>query len=86
MSDTAAVVISALQSATGARATPDTLAQLAAGKDLDLRALDLDSLSQFEVIMQIEDAYEIEIDADELSDQETVHGLIAFVQQCRSAG
>lgn len=85
MSETRRIVFAALESATGADVAPVIMAQLAKGEDVALSDFDFDSLTQFEVIMQIEEAFDIEIDADELADQETVHGLVAFVDRCRAA-
>ena len=43
--------------------------------------LSLDSLSRFEVIMQIEEALDIELDEDEILAQKTVRGFADFVSQ-----
>ena len=54
---------------------------LAEGQDIDLEDIGVDSLSRFEAIMQIEEALGIELDDDELTEQQTLNGLVAFLEQ-----
>ena len=61
------------------------LAALKSGGDLDLAALDLDSLTRFEIIMKIEDELDIEIDDDEVLDCTTLYQLVAVVTSKISA-
>jgi acyl carrier protein len=54
---------------------------LAEGQDIDLEDIGVDSLSRFEAIMQIEEALGIELDDDELTEQQTLNGLVAFLEK-----
>lgn len=74
------VVIRALHNAAGVLNRPEHARELLAGRDLHLEALDLDSLTIFEVLMEIEDALEVELDADAMVSQESVNGLVAYLE------
>ncbi len=73
------VITDALKLAGGEQKMQEPLANLAAGGDLNVADLDLDSLDRFEVIMKIEEAFEIELDDDEVQEQKTVRTLVDFV-------
>jgi len=79
MPDILSLIISALEEARGAKTPPGVFSDLRTGTDVALVDLDMDSLSRFEVIMQIEEEYDIELDEDDLLDQKTVYGFAAFV-------
>ncbi|MGF1562291.1 MAG: acyl carrier protein [Geminicoccaceae bacterium] len=73
-------VIEALKTALGADDDDERVKGLRAGHDMRFDALDLDSLSRFEAIMQIEDRLGIELDDDEVQDQQSVFDLIRHVE------
>ncbi len=81
MADALPLVIAALEKASGANTSPDVFADLRNGKDVAFEDLEMDSLSRFEVIMQIEEALDIELDEDEILAQATVFSLAAFVSE-----
>ena len=56
------------------------LPRLAAGHDVDIADLGLDSLSRFDVMMRIEDALEVELDDDQMLEQGSVGALIAYLE------
>lgn len=85
MSDILKLVSEALIEASGAKTEDHIIQNLKNGEDVKFEDLDMDSLSQFEVIMRIEDALDIELDADEIVAQGTVKTLANFVEQ-RSRG
>lgn len=74
------VVIDALDSTIGIRSNPVFFDALTEGRDIELVALEVDSLTRFETLMQIEEALDIEIDDDEMMAQETLDGLIRYVE------
>lgn len=82
------LVVDALDQAAGIRANPAFAAALNAGDDIELAALEVDSLSRFEAMMAIEDALGIELDDDEVMAQQTLDRLVAHVAglAARSAG
>ena len=81
MVDALPLVIAALEDASGAKTPENAFDELRNGKDMALDDLSLDSLSRFEVIMQIEEALDIELDEDEILAQKTVRGFADFVSQ-----
>jgi acyl carrier protein len=85
MPDILKLVSTALIEASGAKTEDHIIQKLKNGEDANFEDLDMDSLSQFEVIMQIEDALNIELDADEVLAQGTVKTLVDFVEK-RSQG
>lgn len=74
------LVTKALSAASGAKTDASVLARLKAGDDVLFVDLDMDSLARFEVIMQIEDAFEIELDEDEVLEQGSVKALVQFIE------
>lgn len=80
MTDVRALVIDALDQAAGVRTNAVFARAIAAGEDVPLSSIDVDSLSRFEAIMQIEDELGIEIDDDEMMEQGTLNGLVAYLQ------
>ena len=75
------VVIKAVDRATGVMNVPATARLLMAGQDLAFDTLDIDSLSLLEIVMQLEDALGVELDADEVAAQGSVDGLVTFLAQ-----
>lgn len=80
MADVKAVVMQALTDALKQDKAADVVATLERGEDVDFTALDLDSLSRFEVMMQIEDALDVELDDDEMLAQGSVQALITYLE------
>jgi acyl carrier protein len=80
MSDVSKVVIAALRDASGSAGAKPFLSDIAAGQDVPFEQLDLDSLSRFEIIMQIEEQFDIELDDDEVMEQGSVAGLIRLIE------
>ena len=74
------LVLDALDKSAGIRANPAFFRQLSNGEDLNLAALEIDSLSRFEAMMQIEDALGIELDDDEVTASETLGQLVALIE------
>ena len=81
--DARQVVLEALAGVAGDKITPEQITGLEAGVDLDFEALDLDSLSRFEVMMQIEEALDLELDDDEVLSQGSILGLVAYLDAAR---
>jgi acyl carrier protein len=75
------VVLDALDATIGIKGNPEFAKAQIAGEDIDLVELNIDSLSRMEAIMMIEEALDIEIDDDEVLEQKTVNGLIAYIEQ-----
>lgn len=80
MTDVARLVIDALVAAGEGDIPAGVMDDLRHGVDVPLTALEFESLSRFEVIMQIEEALDIELDDDEVTAQETVGALIALIE------
>lgn len=76
-----AVVIAALDKAIGVLNTPATARALMGGQDLAFDAVEIDSLSLMEMVMQIEDVLGVELDADEVVAQQSVDGLVAYLKK-----
>lgn len=74
------VVVDALDKIIGLRGNPVFTAALLAGTDIRLSDLEIDSLSRMEAIMLIEEALGIEIDDDEVMEQDTLNGLIRYIE------
>jgi acyl carrier protein len=77
--DIRTVVIAALDVVAGVMNRPDMARPLMAGQDVAFDAVDIDSLSLLEMVMQIEDALGVELDADEVAAQGSVDGLVRFL-------
>ena len=75
------VVVDALDATVGLRGNPVFAAALVEGRDIRLSELEIDSLTRFEAMMLIEEALGIEIDDDEVLEQETLNGLVAYIEQ-----
>jgi acyl carrier protein len=80
------VVITALDVVSGVMDRPDTARPLMAGQDLAFDLVEIDSLSVLEMVMQIEDALGVELDADEVAAQGSVDGLVRFLERQMVAG
>ena len=74
------VVIGALHKATGVLNTPERARALLSGEDLAFSEIDMDSLSLFEVIMEVEDRFGIELDADLVAGHEGVDAFVAYLK------
>jgi Phosphopantetheine attachment site len=74
------VVIAALDRVAGVMNIPATARALMAGQDMAFCDVEIDSLSYLEIVMQIEDALGVELDADEVAAQGSVDGLVRFLQ------
>jgi acyl carrier protein len=84
--DIRAVVVSALDAVAGVLNRPDMARTLMAGQDLAFDVVEIDSLSLLELVMQIEDALGVELDADEVAAQGSINGLVRFLQPRVAAG
>ena len=80
MTDIKAVVLQALNDVVKDEVADEILPQLKAGHDVEFEALDLDSLSRFDVMMKIEDALDVELDDDEMLAQGSVGALITYLE------
>lgn len=78
--DIRGIVVQALDRATGVLNTPDLAREIHGGRDVGFDRLQMDSLSLFEVIMEIEDRLGVELDADEVTRQGSLQGLVAHLQ------
>lgn len=85
MSEIPTLIRNALVEVSREKTADPVMLRLENGEDVKLEDLSIDSLDLFEVIMQIEDALNIELDVDEVVAQGTVKGLTDFVAQ-RSQG
>ena len=81
MTSIRALVVKALDDTADILSNARFAQALAAGQDIDLEDIGVDSLSRFEAIMQIEEALGIELDDDELAEQQTLNGLVTFLEQ-----
>ena len=79
MSEVRDIVIRALDKASGFLSDPEMALLALSGQDLALDRLELDSLSRFEAMMEIEDRLSIEVDDDEVDGLTTLDALVAFV-------
>ncbi len=77
------LVYDALDEVAGLRGQPAFLAALAQGEDVALAALEMDSLTRFEVMMRFEEALGIELDDDDIENVATIGGLVAFLEAAR---
>jgi len=73
------IVVSALLEAGEQVAPKEALLKLTSGGDFLIEELGLESLDLMQVIMQIEEALDVELDVSDLSDQATLGALINFV-------
>ena len=80
MPDINKIVTDALVDALRDEDAPDVTARLSAGQDVDFATLELDSLTRFEIIMQIEEQLDIELDDDEVQEQGSVLALVRFLE------
>lgn len=72
-------VVTALHQATGLLNDPDLAREVLAGRNIAFSRIEMDSLSLFEVIMEIEEELDLALDADEISDLPDLNALIAFL-------
>lgn len=77
--DVREIVIKALDRAAGLLTEPGTARLVMTGGDLDLAGLELDSLTNLELIMEIEDIFGIELDAEIVAAQQTLNALVAHI-------
>lgn len=83
--DVSGFVLGALDRVAPVLQSPERMRALGQGGDFALDDLELDSLSRFEVMMQIEDALGIELDDDDFAGVTTFRALVAMVES-RVAG
>ena len=72
MTSIRALVVKALDDTADILSNARFAQALAAGQDIDLEDIGVDSLSRFEAIM---------LDDDELTEQQTLNGLVAFLEK-----
>lgn len=77
------IVIAALHKSVGLLDDPKHAPAVLGGEDLIFSEIELDSLDLFEVIMEIEDRMGLELDADDVADQPSLHALVAFLERSR---
>ncbi len=80
MTSVRTVVLNALDKTIGLRGNRVFAEAIVAERDIRLTDLDMDSLSRMEAIMLIEEALDIEIDDDEVLEQDTLNGLIGYIE------
>lgn len=73
------VVIRALDKATGVMNRPDMARGLMNGGDLHFEELELDSLTNLEMIMEIEDSLGLELNADEVTQHQSLNALVGWL-------
>ena len=86
MTSVRTVVLNALDKIVGLKSNPAYVKALVAGSNISLTDLNMDSLSRMEAIMLIEEALGIEIDDDEVLEQDTLDGLISYLEQRHGSG
>ncbi|MEO8243415.1 MAG: acyl carrier protein [bacterium] len=84
-STTRDIVVAALHKSIGLLNDPIHAPQILAGHDLEFSEIELDSLDLFEVIMEIEDRMGLELDADDVAAQPSLHALVAFLNAAQGA-
>lgn len=77
-------VVDALHAATGVLNDPVAGRTLLAGEDFRFASLEMDSLTLFEMMMNIEEALGLELDADEVAEHETLSALVAWLDSRRA--
>jgi hypothetical protein len=78
------IVIASLHKTAGILNDPRHARLLMAGQDVALAEIEMDSLDLFEVIMEIEDRLGLQLDADDVASQPSLHALVAFLDQARA--
>ncbi|MCL4188440.1 MAG: acyl carrier protein [Rhodobacteraceae bacterium] len=78
--DVRAAVVAALDEIAGLMSNPEIGPALARGEDVPFARIEMDSLTRFEVIMRLEEAFGIELDDDEVLAQDSVGGLAGFIE------
>jgi acyl carrier protein len=73
------IAVRALHRATGLLNDPHRAREVMAGRNVDFDGLDMDSLSLFEVIMELEDRLGIELDANDVAELADLDALLAFL-------
>lgn len=79
MTDVRKIVVDAVNKVTGFMNNSDHFAIVRDRGHLDLSELDIDSLSQFEIIMEIEEALSVELDADEVFAHSSLNALCTWL-------
>lgn len=82
-STTRDIVVAALHKSIGLLNDPTHAPSVLAGNDLSFSELELDSLDLFEVIMEIEDRMGLQLDADDVAAQQSLHALVDFLNQAQ---
>lgn len=78
------VVVAALQQSVGLMDRPHLAKSVLRGDDIRLEELDIDSLSTYEVILHIEEAFDVEIPPSSVIASETLSDLIQAVDEIRN--
>jgi acyl carrier protein len=74
------VVIEALNKASGALNEPEMARTLMSGGDVPFAELDMDSLTMFEMIMDVEEKLGIELDADQVASKSGVDEFVSYLK------
>ncbi len=74
------IVIAALDKATGILNNADLARPLLGGHDVAFDQFEMDSLSLFEVIMELEERLGLELDADAVVASVSVAGLVSYLE------
>ena len=81
MVDVRTKVIATLDEMAGLSDHPSAPAGLSKGKDFDLSLLEMDSLTLTEVAMELEEAFDLELDLDELTEHKSLNQMVAFLEE-----
>jgi acyl carrier protein len=74
------VVVAALNKATGVLNEPEMARQILSGADVAFADLDLDSLTMFEMIMEIEEQLGIEMNLDAVAEAKGLDEVVAYLR------
>lgn len=80
MADVLETIVKIFQETAKVLKEEGALASLRAGNDVRFDEFAVESITRFEMIMQIEDAYDIDLDDHELVAQETFLELVRLVE------
>lgn len=72
-------VVNSLHESVGILNDPEIVKLLKKGEDIRLDKIEIDSLCQFEIIMDIEEKLSVELDADEVFSKETLNSLTKWL-------
>lgn len=80
------IIIDAIHEATGFLNDTVHFRTVKAGDDIQFELLDLDSLSQFEIIMKIEEELGMDLDVDLVFEHRSVNALASWLHAQRRDG